>query len=100
MPRFAANLTMLFTEVPFLHRFAAAGGQLGGLGTDVLPTEPPVDHLLIRAWRDDAPWLRDRLVITPHTAYYSEKALYDMRYKAAETIALFFEKNELRNHIV
>ena len=75
-------------------------GQLGGLGTDVLPTEPPLDHPLIRAWRDDAPWLRDRLVITPHTAFYSEKALYDMRYKAAETIALFFEKNELRNHIV
>ena len=25
MPRFAANLTMLFTELPFLDRFAAAG---------------------------------------------------------------------------
>ena len=24
MPKFAANLTMLFTEVPFLHRFKAA----------------------------------------------------------------------------
>src|SRR3954452_20940660 len=24
MPRFAANLTMMFTEVPFLERFAAA----------------------------------------------------------------------------
>ena len=24
MPRFAANLTMLFTEVPFLDRFARA----------------------------------------------------------------------------
>lgn len=75
-------------------------GQLGGLGTDVLPSEPPVDHPLIRAWRDDAPWLQDRLVITPHTAHYSEKALYDMRYMAAETITLFFEKNELRNRIV
>ncbi len=25
MPRFAANLSMMFTEVPFLERFAAAG---------------------------------------------------------------------------
>ena len=75
-------------------------GQPGSLGTDVLPTETPVDHPLIRAWRDDAPWLRNRLFITPHTAFYSEKALYDMRFKAAETIALFFEKNELRNQIV
>ncbi|MEO6293604.1 MAG: hydroxypyruvate isomerase, partial [Burkholderiaceae bacterium] len=24
MPRFAANLTMLFTEMPFMERFAAA----------------------------------------------------------------------------
>jgi D-3-phosphoglycerate dehydrogenase len=75
-------------------------GQLGGLGTDVLPSEPPADHPLIRDWRDDAPWLRGRLVITPHTAHYSEKALFDMRYMAAETIALFFDKNELRNRIV
>ncbi len=27
MPRFAANLSMMFTEVPFLDRFAAAAGQ-------------------------------------------------------------------------
>ena len=29
MPKFAANLTMLFTEVPFLDRFAAARAALG-----------------------------------------------------------------------
>jgi D-3-phosphoglycerate dehydrogenase len=75
-------------------------GQLGGLGTDVLPSEPPVDHPLISAWREDAPWLQGRLVITPHTAHYSEKALYDMRYMAAETAALFLNKNEFRNRIV
>jgi D-3-phosphoglycerate dehydrogenase len=75
-------------------------GQLGGLGTDVLPSEPPVDHPLISAWRDDAPWLRGRLVITPHTAHYSETALYDMRYLAAETAALFLNQNEFRNRIV
>lgn len=75
-------------------------GQLGGLGTDVLPMEPPVDHPLIRAWREDAPWLRGRLVITPHTAHYSERALYDMRYMAAETAALFLDQNELRNRVV
>ncbi|MDP6174892.1 MAG: C-terminal binding protein, partial [Rhodospirillales bacterium] len=75
-------------------------GQLGGLGTDVLPEEPPGEHDLIRAWRNFDPWLRGRLVITPHTAFYSESALYDMRFKAAETAALFFERNELRNRVV
>jgi len=39
-------------------------------------------------------------VITPHTAYYSESALYDMRFKAAETAALFLQGNEARNRIV
>ena len=75
-------------------------GQLGGLGTDVLPSEPPVDHPLIKAWREDAPWLQNRLVITPHTAQYSETALYDMRYLAAETVSLFFNQNKLRNRII
>ena len=75
-------------------------GQLGGLGTDVLPSEPPVDHPLIKAWREDAPWLQNRLVITPHTAQYSETALYDMRYLAAETLSLFFNQNKLRNRII
>ncbi len=27
MPKFAANLSMMFTEVPFLDRFAAAAAQ-------------------------------------------------------------------------
>ncbi len=75
-------------------------GHLGGLGTDVLPEEPPGDHPLIRAWRDFEPWLGGRLVITPHTAYYSESALYDMRFKAAETAAIFLDRGELRNRVV
>ena len=67
-------------------------GQPGSLGTDVLPTETPVDHPLIRAWCHDTPWLPDRLVIRPHTAHYFKSSLYDNHYKAAETIALFFRQ--------
>ena len=40
MPRFAANLTMLFTEVPFLDRFAAA--RRAGFGT--VEFLSPYDH--------------------------------------------------------
>ena len=79
---------------------ALRSGQLGGLGTDVLPNEPPSDHPLIEAWRNAEPWLNGRLVITPHTAYYSDSALYDMRYKAAETAALFLDRGELRNRVI
>ena len=89
----------LFRDLDVLER-GLRSGHLGGLGTDVLPEEPPGDHPLIRAWRDFEPWLGGRLVVTPHTAYYSESALYDMRFKAAETAALFLERNELRNRVV
>ncbi len=75
-------------------------GQLGGLGTDVLPQEPPETHSLIQAWQNYEPWLNGRLVLTPHTAYYSESALYDMRFLAAETASLFLKNNELRNRII
>ena len=37
MPRFAANLTMLFTELPFLDRFAAAA-ESGSIGSEKLRT--------------------------------------------------------------
>jgi hydroxypyruvate isomerase len=31
MPKFAANLTMLFAELPFIDRFAAANGGAAGV---------------------------------------------------------------------
>ena len=37
MPRFAANLTMLFNEHPFLDRFEV---QLGGLARETSPHSP------------------------------------------------------------
>ena len=75
-------------------------GRIGAAGLDVLPEEPPGDHPLIRAWRSFEPWLKGRLIITPHTAYYSDAAWHEMRYKAATTVRLYLEKSELRNRIV
>ena len=74
-------------------------GYLNYIALDVLPDEPPVDHPLIMAWRDNNSWLEGRLLINPHSAYYSEAGWYDMRYKAAETARLYLLKNELRNKI-
>jgi len=48
MPKFAANLTMLFNEVPFLDRFAAAAAA-GFSGVEYLfPYEWPADELAAR----------------------------------------------------
>jgi len=74
-------------------------GRLAYAAMDVLPDEPPGDHPLIRAWRDDAAWLGGRLLVTPHVAFYSEEGWYEMRYKAAETARLFLAEGRLRNRI-
>ena len=65
----------------------------------VLPEEPPRSHTLVEAWRNHEDWLEGRLWINPHLAFYSNQAWYEMRYKAAETVNLFFEHGILRNQI-
>jgi hydroxypyruvate isomerase len=45
VPRFAANLTMMFTEVPFLQRFAAAGRAGFDAVEFLFPYEHPADEV-------------------------------------------------------
>ena len=78
---------------------ALRSGHLASAAMDVLPDEPPGDHPLIEAWRKDAAWLRGRLLITPHVAYYSERGWYEMRYKAAQTARMFLLDGRARNLI-
>jgi D-3-phosphoglycerate dehydrogenase len=58
---------------------ALDAGQLAGAALDVLPEEPPPA---------DSPVMgRDNVILTPHTAFYSEQALLDLQTKAAEDVA-------------
>lgn len=60
-------------------------GHVAAAGFDVLPIEPADrGDPLIRAWMTGEPAVRDRLVITPHCAFYSAEAMAEMRRKAAE----------------
>lgn len=52
-------------------------GQLAGAALDVVEKEPPTDSPILG---------RDNVIITPHTAFYSEEALSDLQAKAAEEV--------------
>jgi C-terminal binding protein len=64
-------------------------GHLSGVGIDVVPVEPPVEPVpeLMRAYRAREPWTIGRLIITPHSAFYTPQAWDDIRTKGAETMA-------------
>lgn len=63
-------------------------GHLAGIGLDVVPVEPPVEPVpeLLRAYRAREPWTLGRLIITPHSAFYTPQAWDDIRTKSAETM--------------
>jgi C-terminal binding protein len=64
---------------------AIASGRLAGAGIDVLATEPPAaDDPLIKAWRDAGHPAHHRVIVNPHSAFYSEEGLLDMRIKGSQ----------------
>ena len=53
-------------------------GRIAGAALDVLPTEPPgSDHPILH---------EPNILVTPHSAWYSEEAAVDMRVRAAEAM--------------
>jgi phosphoglycerate dehydrogenase-like enzyme len=77
------------------------GGHLAGVGLDVIPVEPPVDPVpeLVRAYRSREPWTIGRLIITPHSAFYTPQAWDDIRTKGAETMAVALRGQKPQNVI-
>ena len=62
---------------------AVRAGQIRGAALDVLSAEPPpADDEILQALLK-----HERVIITPHIAWYSEQAQVDMRTRAAEDIA-------------
>ena len=45
---------------------------------------PPEDHPLLVARRDPSHPAHDRIILTPHVAFYSEEGLLDIRIKGSE----------------
>ena len=62
-------------------------GKLSFVALDVLPDEPPnAFDKLINEWRCRGESLQGRLIVNPHSAFYSEASWSEMRIKAAENV--------------
>ena len=86
-------------ELDALHA-ALLSEHLSAAGLDVLPEEPPTQgHPLLGAWQRQEAWLEGRLVITPHSAYYSKDSADDMRRFAVQILSSYLEDGHLRNNV-
>lgn len=75
-------------------------GSVAGAGLDVLPVEPSdMDHPLMAAWRREEAWIRGRLIVTPHAAFYSPAAMRDLRLKSVEVVVAYLKEGRLTNCI-
>ena len=73
-------------------------GTVVGAGLDVLPNEPgDLDHPLVAAWRRREPWIANRLIITPHAAFYSPASMRDLRLKSIEVVHAYLAEGRLTN---
>jgi len=84
-------------DIDALHA-ALKSNQIAGAALDVLPSEPPVPlHPLFLALQAQEAWIKDRLILTPHAAFYSPPANLDIRRKAAEVVLYYLRDGRLTN---
>jgi len=76
---------------------ALRSGHLRGAAMDVWPTEPAFDEPLIRAWCAGEPWIADRLIVTPHAAFYSEDSIREIRVKSSQEVKRVLSGEPPRN---
>jgi phosphoglycerate dehydrogenase-like enzyme len=78
-------------------------GKIGAIGLDVLPEEPPLldeSDKFILNWLNSDSEFADRIIINPHTAYYSPESYKEMRIKAAKMALKALKGVQTQNRII
>lgn len=80
---------------------ALKSGKLRAFAADVLEQEPPdpAGDELVKAYVAQEDFIRNRMLITPHAAFYAEESRYEMRRKAAEAVKRMMDGLPLKNCI-
>jgi phosphoglycerate dehydrogenase-like enzyme len=77
---------------------AMKDGTVLAAGLDVLPEEPAnLAAPLLAAWHRNEPWLRHRLVLTPHSAFFTPESIRDARAFSSRTAARYLRDGRLEN---
>ncbi len=73
-------------------------GRLAAVGLDVTPKEPATTaDPLVAAWQANEPWIRGRMLLTPHAGFYSPESLVDLRRNGTETVVRYLREGTLIN---
>jgi phosphoglycerate dehydrogenase-like enzyme len=84
-------------DIDALHDAMKANVVLAA-GLDVLPDEPAnLEKPLIAAWHKGEAWLKHRLVVTPHSAFFTPQSVRDIRLFSARTAARYLRSGRLDN---
>jgi len=84
-------------DIDALHD-AMRDGTVLAAGLDVLPDEPAnMNAPLIAAWHRNEDWIKHRLVVTPHSAFFTPESIRDIRAFSARTAAVYLRGGRLRN---
>lgn len=77
---------------------ALRDGRVAAAGLDVLPNEPAdPEEPLLKAWAADEEWVNHRLLLTPHSAFFTPESVHDMRYKGGELAVAYLTEGRLQN---
>lgn len=81
--------------------YGLKSGKLSGIGLDVLPEEPPsAKEKLIKIWKNKKNLLGNKIIINPHSGYFSSESIVEMRVKASQNIKSAINNKKIKNIVI